>query len=499
MRVEATTYRRYREVLLIAGLVLAGAALRFWRLGEWNFEATEMFTLRDSVDTPRLSNARPLIYFLNHYLVGTFLPLDEFGLRLLPALFGILAIPAVYAVTRRLAGGNAALFAALLLTFSPLHVYYSQLARYWSAVFLFSAIYPFALYHAAREHNGKALLVGIGAAVLAILAHPVAVLLLGGPLLWLGADVLRPSRLRSLWQHAAFRWGLALTALLGVAVVIRMIPVLRGWISMHDRNPGTTQFLWHLPGTPGVKQALYVSAFVESLTLPLVLAAAAGVWLVYQRGDRVLALFLATLALFPLAFLTLISLRTPVSHYYLLPTVPVFFVAAGVFLDRLAGAAPALRPRWLLPASLTAIILAAGLPTLLSHYRDARRYDYRSVARWMEERVAPEDVVFSDQPMVLAHYLGKRPVERLRDLGTLTRTLEELPSGGRSRLWVVLPARSHAFRSSPGVGRLSRWLYDHCRIRNTVGVGRMDFRQHYLHVFRCPTADDPEPVRASAE
>ena len=33
------------------------------------------------------------MYFLNHYLVYPFLPLDEFGIRLLPAISGVLAIP----------------------------------------------------------------------------------------------------------------------------------------------------------------------------------------------------------------------------------------------------------------------------------------------------------------------------------------------------------------------------------------------------------------------
>src|SRR6185312_1527604 len=96
-------------------------------------------------------------YLLNHYVVHPFIPLDEFGLRFLPALFGALGIPVVYAVGRRLVGERAALFAAALLAVSPLHVYYSQFARYWSLVFLLSAVYPYALYLGLRERNRGAL------------------------------------------------------------------------------------------------------------------------------------------------------------------------------------------------------------------------------------------------------------------------------------------------------------------------------------------------------
>src|SRR4051812_42664196 len=101
--------------LLLAGLVALAFVLRFWRLGDWNFQATEMFTLRDSLH-PRLTNPRPLGYLLNYLLVRPVMPLDELGLRVLPALFGALAIPALYFMGRRIVGPRAAFLAALLLT-----------------------------------------------------------------------------------------------------------------------------------------------------------------------------------------------------------------------------------------------------------------------------------------------------------------------------------------------------------------------------------------------
>ena len=47
-----TSERRSAELAplaLLAGILILTIVLRFYRLGEWNFEATEMFTLRDSV------------------------------------------------------------------------------------------------------------------------------------------------------------------------------------------------------------------------------------------------------------------------------------------------------------------------------------------------------------------------------------------------------------------------------------------------------------------
>ena len=97
-------------------------------------------------------NPRPLIYLLNHYLVGPFRPLDELGLRLLPALFGILAVPVIYLICRRLAVPSSIVRRAArgckpgarpLLTARPLLV----------AVFLFTIIAPIAVYLGVRERN----------------------------------------------------------------------------------------------------------------------------------------------------------------------------------------------------------------------------------------------------------------------------------------------------------------------------------------------------------
>jgi hypothetical protein len=492
MHVEERTERKkeWRAVLLLTGLIVLAAVLRFWRLGDWNFQATEIFTLRDS-NSPQFGNPRPLGYLLNYYVARPLLPLDEFGLRVLPAIFGVLAIPAFYFIGRSLIGVRAALFGTLFLVVSPLLILYSQLARYWSLVFLFTAVYPYAIYIGVRERNRRMLALGFLTGLLAVLAHPVSVLLVGGLAIWFLVTYLRPARLAQLWSQRSVRWGVSLALILAAVLAVRFVPMLQGWISAHDRNPGSGQFLV-LRYPPGPRQLFYLVNFAEGLTFPLVLCAAAGIYLLWRGRDRSLAFLLTSLALFPVAFLTLLSLRTSVSTYYLLPTIPVFFMGAGVFLDWVSEHDCNLRPRWLLPATLAAVVIVTGAPTLISDYRDGRRYDFRSAARLIERQFTPGDVVFSDQPMVLAHYLSGVEVQRLRDSTALEQSrtrLHQTPAG--ETLWVVAPAPSHAFRADLRSGGLNRWMYDHCRIRNTIGVGRADLRQQYLQIYRCSS---PSPL-----
>jgi hypothetical protein len=491
MAAGTTGRRGLAPGLVIAGLTVLAMALRFWRLGDWNFEATEMFTLRDSLN-PRWGNSRPLGYLLNHYLVGPFRPLDELGLRILPALSGVLAIPALYFVSRRLIGTRAALLGALLLTLSGLHVIYSQFARYWSLVFLLSAIYPYAIYLGARESDRRMLAIGLVAIVLAVLAHPVSILLVGGPAIWLALTYLRPRYLKQAWSYTSFRWAAALALILAGVIAARVVPLLQDWISLHDQNPGMGQFLRGPKRGPGIKQMGLLTAYLESLTLPVVLGGAAGVYLLWQQRDRTLGLFLVSLALFPLAFIALLSARTPVSVFYLLPTAPVFFMGAGVFLDRVFQVEWNVRPRWLVPATILAVFILAGAPTLVSQYRNGRRFDFRGVAQWLEPRLSTGDIVYSDQPMVLAHYLDGRPVQKLRaDPAPLQQAGREVRQSGGEALWIVAPAPAHAFRTNLKPGGLADWMYENCQMRNTVGRGRLDFRQQYLQVYRCPPALPP--------
>jgi hypothetical protein len=475
-----------RPTLLLAALIVLALALRIWRLGDWSLEGDEIFTLRDSLH-PRLTNARPLLYLLNYYLVRPLVPLDELGLRILPALFGVLAIPAFYFVSRHLVGTRAALFGTLLLAVNAMHVYHSQYARYWSLVFLLCAVYPFALYLGFRERNRGWLILGLVTCVLAVLAHPTAILLLGGLGLFLVTQLSR-DRLARLWTQRSVRWGAALVVILAALAGARYLLVLRSWIFDRPRLQGGADHLLHSPGGPWVKQVAILLSYVDGLTPALALIGLLGIYLLWQSRDRSLALLLVHLLFFPMAFILLLAFRTAVSTTYLLSTTPIFFIGAGVLLDRLAGIEWELRPRWLLSAVVTTIVILAGTPTLISLYLDGRRNDFRGAAQWLDERLAPGDVVFSDQFKTLSHYLrGASPQRLLADPAPLmksTRMLHESGAGGT--LWIVKPATLQGgHRTNPQLGSLKTWIYDNCQLRRSIGVARLDFRHNELQIYRC--------------
>lgn len=470
--------------LLLAGLILLAFLLRFYRLGAWSFADDEIFTLRDSL-SPTLDNPRPLLYFLNYFLIRPFMPMNEMGMRILPAIFGVLAIPAFYYVSRPLIGTRAALFGALLLAVNNFHIYQSQFARYWSLVFLLAAIYPFAIYVGIRDRRPGILALGIVAGILGVLAHPVALLPVGGLALFYLLQ-LRQQNLGRLWAQPVVRWGIFVVGLVGVVILMRYLPILRAWIV--DRPQRLGDHLLHAPSGLGVKQIALLLGYFESLTLPVVLSGLVGIYILWQARNRQLALLLACLFIVPVAFIVLLSFRTAVSTTYLVAAVPILFMGAGVFLDHLAAVDWGVRPRWLMLTTFIVIMLASSMPTLLSQYRDGRRADFRRVARYLNKRIGPGDVVYSDQYRTLGYYLHL-PVHQLgANPAPLMQSMGALQQSGAGTLWIVAPVQG-GVRSNRGYGRLKGWIYDNCRLLNVVGKPRLDFRRNEMQVYRCLNAE----------
>jgi hypothetical protein len=125
-----------REILLVAGVTLLGAAIRFYKLGLIPFvvEGDGGRIGQVALSTARGPLANPFATWESMgggYLQGIALSMLAFGrslfaLRLLPAIGGSLAVPALYLLGRRLFGPRVALMAGILLATSHSHVHFSR-------------------------------------------------------------------------------------------------------------------------------------------------------------------------------------------------------------------------------------------------------------------------------------------------------------------------------------------------------------------------------------
>ena len=132
-------------VLLIGLVAAAGASLRFSTLDTqsfWYDEGLTVHLVRSSFG-PMLSGVRntealPPLYFVLAWVWKRVFGDAEIGLRSLSAVAGTLTIPVAYAAAKALAGRRVALIVAVLAAVSPALIFYSQEARPYALLTLFS-------------------------------------------------------------------------------------------------------------------------------------------------------------------------------------------------------------------------------------------------------------------------------------------------------------------------------------------------------------------------
>jgi mannosyltransferase len=143
---RSSVVARYWFASLIACLTVAGAGLRFIKLGEsyWYDEAVTVGLVRSSLDSmihalPGSESTPPLYYgiaWVWSRLFGT----SEVALRSLSVLLGAAAIPLAAAAGREFFSKAAGALAAALVAASPFLVWYSQEARAYALYVVLSAL-----------------------------------------------------------------------------------------------------------------------------------------------------------------------------------------------------------------------------------------------------------------------------------------------------------------------------------------------------------------------
>lgn len=126
---------RGRVWALMSGITLAGAFLRFYQLGAESLWDGEIFTLLFAqfdwtvffASVSSFSAHPPLWFALTKMILAG--GWNETLLRAPAAFAGILSVPAVYVLGKRLLNERVGLLTAALLAFSPLDVIFSQNAR----------------------------------------------------------------------------------------------------------------------------------------------------------------------------------------------------------------------------------------------------------------------------------------------------------------------------------------------------------------------------------
>ncbi len=342
----------------------------------------------------------PLYYYLLHLWLGPFGD-SEFVLRFFSLVFGLLTVPLIYALGRRLLDTASGLLAALLLALSPLYLWYSQEARMYTLVTLLCLLSSYLLLRAVEGKGKAGFLWGgyIMVNILAVYSHFYAFFVLAFHLLFL-----------LVWWAVNRKGDTLLAGLLSQGVVaLAYLP----WSGFVLRRYAADVSYWRgeLVFTEVVRKTLILFStghtILESRAQPiafvygamllcaLVVIALGGKRTAGGMGSLWPLLFLLLYSSLPAVLLFLISYQRPKFHpRYLMLASPAFFL---ILAGGLAGLLERGKSwRWL-PFSLGffCFLVATSAYSDFNAYFDVRftKDDFRSAARYIQNHIQDNEVV----------------------------------------------------------------------------------------------------------
>ena len=331
------------------------------------------------------SNNHPLYSVLGHLAVAAFGE-EAWVLRLPAFLFGIAAVPAVYVLGRAVTDRREALLAAVLLTVSYHHIWFSQNARGYTALALFATMATWLLLKGWRSGN-RWCFVSYGiVAALGVYTHLIMAFVVAGHTLVVAAEAWRNPAARRVLPSATA--GFAVAALGSVALYAPMAAAIYAFYSGPPLETAAV-------ATP----AWAVLETLRGLRLGLGAVGALGAAMLFAAGLRsfwkqdrfVTGLFVVPGAVTAAA---LIALQSPIRprFFFFLSGFAVLLVVRGTTV--VAGLASQALPQTIrarrsaLATGLVALIVLASLASLPYGYRHPKQ-DYEGAMHFVDSIATP--------------------------------------------------------------------------------------------------------------
>ena len=342
------------------------------------------------------------LYFLLLRLWITFTGTSGYAMRFFSLVPGVLSIPLIYVLGRRLFDPATGLISALLVTASPYLVWYSQEVKMYALVLALSLVAIYSLCRGVEGEGWPWWLAQMAATTLAFYSHILAALLI--PVQMLLCIVWWPqTRLR--WQKAAISFAVLTLPYLPLVVwqaplalqaretgfssysLNQMIVILlNGWAA------GITG--WADAWGAALMSLLAAGGFI-SQTVPLSPSADSGAGTTTKGSSRNSLALLIWLVL-PLLSVWLISQRQPLfTDRYLIWSSPAFYLLTAVALSP-AGSAKS-PSRWWVVLPLTIVLISNGI----NIWRQATipiKSDFRAAAAYVAHYEEPSEPAESPPP-----------------------------------------------------------------------------------------------------
>lgn len=398
-------------------ILLLAFGLRVWGLGDRNLWWDEGFSAWIAQQPVAQLAARtaqdvhpPLYYLLLHGWQTAIGP-NDFALRYLSVIAGLLSVAFIYQLARALGDRRAGWLAALFLAISPFAITWSQEMRMYTGAALWTTAGLWAAWQLWQSGRWRywAVYVLAGAAALWTLYLAASLLLIAN----IGFLAAWWSRRRD--RRLIIQWISAQAAVVALFLpwLAFMLPrAYFGWNAAESFSPLFFLQLYATTLAAGVSENLERYLLPTLLVMAILLAVTVPLWRNSRAGNRRagLVMLLAGLIL-PAALVYLGAL--PFDLFYSVRLAPRYFFPLAVCFYTLLGlglAAQAERRRWL-AAALTGLVAATAILGLASVQGGHLRRDlYDSLVVALQAERQPGDALLlhsdKDWPVFAAQYPG---------------------------------------------------------------------------------------------
>lgn len=444
------------QLLLLTVITLLATGLRFYKLGAWSFWGDEWITIRRATSEYAGLVDLPSVSMIATHFALEFLGIGEWSARVAPAVLGLLTIPILFFITRALFDSTTALMASLLLAISPWHIYWSQNARFYTALLLFFTLALFFFYLGLEKDRPLFLLASLLFLGLAIKERHLAAFL--GPIAFLYVFLIyalpfeKPAGFRA--RNLLLFFGPGVVAAAGL-VYSNLVLNAERWdnaFGFINNNP-----IWILGGV------------VFYITIPLACAGAFAALYLLKKKNRA-GLLLTLTAAVPLLGVLFLSLFQYTANRYVFISLTSIVILAAICIKELLARVPAESRLLAYGAMLILILAPLGDNFLYYQYQNGNRDDLRGALNLIKKRAEPNDHIATTHSELADFYMQKNT----NSMQYLEDNMQEIEAieADQERIWFVLDLTAPA--KTP---KLNRWVQEHAQFvaHRDVTVGARTF------------------------
>ncbi|PCJ89271.1 MAG: hypothetical protein COA54_00610 [Thiotrichaceae bacterium] len=451
------------QIGVVLLLLFTAVASRFYGIWEWDLVNDEYFTATKAYER-YASIINPAYYslvVLTYKLFG-----DAEWLSRIPAfILAVVSIPVLYFSWSRNIGRNAALFASGILIFSAWHLWFSQYARFYIGVLLFSSLAYFFFFRAIYVEKLSHLIWAMVFSVLAVSFHVTAIFVpVSVAVAYLVIFLFMKKEECVNFKNIKIYLVLCLIA--GVLITPVLYMVLDRWVA--------TSQTW------GYGAILIIPQLVKYIQVPIVITALFG-WLVVLRKDHVAATFFFAALVVPALFLIAASPFMAISPSYAFYILPVVVLLAGIACEEVRKHMASTHS-FIVSAVTFFLLIATLLPSFASHFLDRTSFHFNSVVYFVDDNFQEGDRVLSFKPGFAfpdGRVIDTVPFISFERDNTVDWRKELQPLlDVEGRTWIIASSKRKPLASG-----LERWLFCNAKLVWQKHAVRLDYEVNGYQIY----------------